>query len=148
MLRFVFGRALSREEVLADLMPRRLRADADERGLGYWLGRHGGVWLGWWSLAVDDADPAAAELGYRLRRPAWGHGYATEGAAALLDHAFGTVGLTRVWGETMAVNTSSRRVLSKLGMTHTDTYVGEWDDPLPGWEQGEVVYEVRRPAAP
>ena len=48
----------------------------------------------------------------------------------------------------MAVNTGSRRVMEKLGMRQVRTYVGEWEDPLPGWEQGEVVYELRAPEAP
>jgi len=147
VLRFVFGRALTRAEVVEDWMPRRTRPDADARGLGYWSGFTRTPmprFLGWWSLAVDDADPAAAELGYRLRRDAWGLGYATEGARALLSHAFGTVGLGRVWAETMAVNTGSRRVLEKCGLRHVLTEVREWDDPLPGAELGEVVYAVTR----
>ena len=65
-----------------------------------------------------------------------------EGAAALLDHAFSTLRLERVWAETMAVNTRSLRVMERLGMAYVRTYVDEWDDPIPGWEQGEAVHEV------
>ena len=36
----------------------------------------------------------------------------------------------------------SRRVMTKLGMRHVRTDHRQWDDPLPGSEQGEVVYEV------
>jgi RimJ/RimL family protein N-acetyltransferase len=144
VLRFIFGRALSRAEVLEQHLPRRLRPDGPPRGLGYWAGfsRDDGSYLGWWTLAVDDEDPDTAELGYRLRRDAWGRGYATEGSRAMLDHAFGTVGLTRVWGETMAVNAGSRHVMEKLGMRLVRTYVGEWEHPLAGADQGEVVYEI------
>ena len=39
----------------------------------------------------------------------------------------------------MAVNVGSRRVLEKLGMRRVETYVGEWRDPIEGWE---VVEEV------
>ncbi|MGA8257214.1 MAG: GNAT family N-acetyltransferase, partial [Nocardioides sp.] len=84
------------------------------------------------------------ELGYRLRTAAWGRGYATEGSRALLAHAFDTVGLDRVWAETMAVNRGSRGVLEKLGLEHTRTYIGQFDDPLPGTDRGEVVYEISR----
>jgi len=59
-------------------------------------------------------------------------------------HGFVTVGLRRLWAETMAVNTRSRRVMERLGMRYVRTRVGEWDDPIPGWEQGEVVYELTR----
>ena len=38
----------------------------------------------------------------------------------------------------MAVNTGSRRVLEKAGMTHVATWHEDWDDPLPGTDQGEV----------
>jgi RimJ/RimL family protein N-acetyltransferase len=146
VLRFVFGRALSREEVVEQHLPRRLRPDGPPRGLGYWAGlsRDDESFLGWWTLAVDDEDPDTAELGYRLRRDAWGRGLATEGSRALLDHAFRTLGLPVVWATTMAVNTGSRGVMSKLGMTHVRTDVQEWDDPLPGAELGEVRYEITR----
>lgn len=146
VMRFISGRAMTRVEVLHEWMDKRTRPDADARGIGYWMGYDtAGDWLGWWCLGADDEDPAAAELGYRLRRTAWGQGYATEGSQAMLDHAFGAAGLARVWGETMAVNAGSRHVMEKLGMTLARRYVGEWDDPLPGWERGEVVYEITRP---
>ena len=146
VLRFIFGRGLSRAEVVDTWMPTRTRPDADARGLGYWVGHAGPEFLGWWCLNVDDTDPTTAELGYRLRRSAWGHGYATEGSLALLAHAFDTVGLDRVWAETMAVNQGSRGVLAKCGLRHVGTEVRQWEHPLPGWEQGEVRYEITRAA--
>jgi RimJ/RimL family protein N-acetyltransferase len=42
----------------------------------------------------------------------------------------------------MAVNTRSRAVLERLGLRHLRTEVRTWDDPLPGAELGEVVYEL------
>ena len=144
VLRFIFGRALTRDEVVTDHLPRRLRPDGPPRGMGYWAGFEDDAFVGWWTLAVDDSDPDTAELGYRLRRDAWGRGLATEGSRALLDHAFRTLGLPRVWGVTMAVNEGSRRVMSRLGLHHVRTEVQQWDDPLPGWDEGEVFYEVTR----
>ena len=140
VMRFLLGRASTREESLA-WMPRRTRPEADERGIGYWVGRDAaGTFLGWWCLAVDDDDPGTAELGYRLHREAWDRGYATEGSRALLSHAFETLALPSVWAETMVVNTGSRAVMEKLGLRHVLTEVRSWDAPLPGWEQGEVRY--------
>lgn len=144
VLRYIFGRALTRDEVVTDHLPRRLRPDGPPRGIGYWAGFEDGVFVGWWTLAVDDRDADTAELGYRLRRTAWGRGLATEGSRALLDHAFRTLGLPYVWATTMAVNAGSRRVMSRLGMHHVRTDVEEWDDPLPGAEPGEVRYEITR----
>ena len=144
VLRFVFGRALGREEVVTEHLPRRMRRDGPPRGIGYLAGFEDGGFVGWWALAVDDSDDTTAELGYRLRRDAWGRGLATEGSRSLLDHAFGTLALPYVWGVTMAVNAGSRSVMTKLGMTHVRTDVEEWDDPLPGAELGEVRYEITR----
>ena len=75
-------------------------AGADGR-LGYWAGfarsasdqRGPAGFVGWWCLNPGSRRPGDAELGYRLRRDAWGHGYATEGALALLAHGFDAVGL-------------------------------------------------------
>ena len=92
------------------------------------------------TLALDPDDDETAELGYRLRRDAWGRGLATEGSRALLDHAFRTLALPVVWAGTMAVNTGSRGVMAKLGMRHVRTEVRQWDEPLPGAERGEVRY--------
>lgn len=144
VLRFIFGRALTRSEVIETWMPKRTRADADSRGIGFWVGWAANAFVGWWCLSVDDSDPSAAELGYRLPQQAWGHGYATEGGRALVEHGFGGVGLQLIWGETMAVNHASRRVLSKCGLRHVSTEVRRWPDPLPGWDQGEVRYELTR----
>ncbi|MGA8257619.1 MAG: GNAT family N-acetyltransferase, partial [Nocardioides sp.] len=66
VLRYIFGRALSRDEVVDVWMPRRTRTEADARGIGFWVGWHDGDFLGWWCLSLDDADVDAAELGYRL----------------------------------------------------------------------------------
>jgi RimJ/RimL family protein N-acetyltransferase len=114
---------------------------------GLWTGSAGGGFVGVWFLSHDPDDERAGEIGWRLPRHAWGQGYAVEGARALVAHGFETLGLTRLWAETMAVNARSRRVMERLRMTHVRTYVGEWDDPLPGWEQGEVVYELTAPEA-
>ena len=143
VLRFIWGRALTREESLT-YAARRLDPQADARGIGAWAGFEHDTFCGWWTLQRDDTDPDTAELGYRLARSAWGRGLATEGSRALLEHAFGTLGLPRVWAQTMAVNTSSRRVMEKLGLDHVRSFVGQWDVPLPEADQGEVVYEITR----
>lgn len=57
------------------------------------------------------------ELGYTLARAAWGRGYATEVAGALIEHAFGSLGVPRVMAQVEPDNARSRRVLEKLGMT-------------------------------
>ncbi len=132
------GPPMTSDQVAAEL-PGWVTGDGD---FGLWGGDVEGGFAGVWFLSRDPDDPRAGEIGWRLPRHAWGSGYAVEGARAIVDHAFTTLGLDRVWAETMAVNTRSRRVMDRLGMTHVRTYVGTWDDPIPGWEQGEVVYEL------
>jgi RimJ/RimL family protein N-acetyltransferase len=144
VMRYITGRAMTPDEVAAEL-PSLLHS---ERGLRLWSGYDAqGAFAGVWFLSADPDDTHAGEIGWRLSRTAWGRGLAVEGARALLGHAFTTLGLDRIWAETMAVNTASRRVMEKLGMTLTRSYVGEWDEPIPGWELGEVVYELTRPTS-
>jgi RimJ/RimL family protein N-acetyltransferase len=148
VLRYVLGRARSREEVLDFWGPICASTDADTVGLGWWVGfSRDGDFLGWWDLSPDapvPARPTRAEAGWRLARRHWRQGLATEGATALLHHGFDTLGLHTVWAETMAVNQPSRGVMTKLGMRHLRTEHRSWDDPLPGAEHGEVVYEITR----
>ncbi len=143
VLRFIWGRALSREESLHH-GARRIDPEGEARGIGAWAGLEDGAFAGWWTLQRDPDDDTTAELGYRLRRAAWGRGLATEGSAALLDHAFVTLALPVVWAGTMAVNAGSRAVMGKLGMRHVSTVIEQWDHPLPGADLGEVRYEITR----
>ena len=148
VMRYLLGRARTPEEIDAVWGPRCADTAADAAGLGWWVGFSDGDFLGWWDLGRSDSSPSSpprpdeAEIGWRLVRHHWRKGLATEGARALLRHAFETVGLQRVWAETMAVNAGSRGVMRKLGMRHVRTEVHQWDDPLPGSEHGEVTYEI------
>jgi len=57
-------------------------------------------------------------VGWRVSRPFWGRGYAPEAAAASIRFAFETLRLPEIVANTVAENTSSRRVMEKLGMSH------------------------------
>jgi RimJ/RimL family protein N-acetyltransferase len=111
--------------------------------------RDTGRFIGWFALFDDGLVDGlrTAELGYRLRRDAWGQGYGTEGAQALVADAFGRQGFDRVRAQTMVVNLGSRRVLEKAGFRHVETLFPTFAHPVPGSEQGEVIYEVRRDGA-
>ena len=150
VMRYLLGRGRTPEETDEFWEPRCADTIADAAGMGWWVGFVDGCFVGWWDLGRSDSDPAAgvkpseAEIGWRVVRSQWGQGLAPEGAVALLQHGFVTVGLKRVWAETMAVNVPSRRVMEKIGMRHTATEIRGWDDPLPGNELGEVTYEVTK----
>jgi RimJ/RimL family protein N-acetyltransferase len=140
----ILGRAATPDETRAEWSRRLTRQSNTARGLGYWLGFEAGDFVGWWSASWFAPRPEVSGIGYRLRREGWGRGLATEGAQAMIDQAFADAGVDRVFASTMAVNTGSRRVLEKLSMTHTASWLHEGDDPIPGTEHGEVGYELPR----
>ena len=86
---------------------------------GIFVVERDGAFLGFTGLSVPrhplPCQPCV-EVGWRLVREAWGHGYATEAATASLDHAFDTLGLDEVVSFTAVVNLPSRRVMERLGM--------------------------------
>ncbi|MEU8233140.1 GNAT family N-acetyltransferase [Actinoplanes sp. NPDC048967] len=152
VLRYIFGRTRPREEVVA-AHAERMALGRKVDGLGYWMAyRSPGdedEFVGLMMLPPAHGpdqpdDPAVAELGYRLLRRWWRQGLASEASRALLAHAFGTVGQTRVIAQTMAVNAGSRGVMAAVGMRYVRTYFPVWDDPLPGADRGEVEYEMTR----
>lgn len=105
--------------------------------------------VGWFLLRVPAYEPGTPridgeyEVGYRLRRPHWGKGYATEMSHAIVEHAFTELDTERLVAQTMAVNTGSRRVMEKLGMSYIGKYFPDLP-PIPGSEHGEVVYWLTR----
>jgi RimJ/RimL family protein N-acetyltransferase len=93
-----------------------------ERGdeFGFWIvvEKASGDFLGWVHFRPPvDAAPDDVELGYRLRRSAWGRGYATEASRALIDKGFAEQGVRRVFATTYEDNLGSRRVMEKVGMS-------------------------------
>ncbi|MFU8874907.1 GNAT family N-acetyltransferase [Micromonospora sp. SL4-19] len=146
VMRFLTGGRPTPMAIVRDEQLPRILAQYDRHpGLGKWaaVDRAAGDFLGWFALDPSD-DGTEAELGYRLRRSAWGSGLATEGSRALVRHAFAAVGARRVWAETMAVNARSRAVMAKAGLRYVRTFHLTFDDPIPGTEHGEVEYELRR----
>jgi RimJ/RimL family protein N-acetyltransferase len=87
-------------------------------GLGNWRAsrRDTGAYLGWFSLKYIP-DTIRIEVGYRLVPEAWGQGFATEGASALVRYGLDDLGLERIIGITHPGNVASQRVLRKAGMT-------------------------------
>jgi RimJ/RimL family protein N-acetyltransferase len=93
-------------------------------GLRSAICREDGEYLGFVGLAVVPGRSVAGgetEIGWRLRRAAWGKGYATELGRALVGHAFSVLKVPRVVAQVEPANAASRRVLEKLGMTERGT---------------------------
>ncbi|MFG1813206.1 GNAT family N-acetyltransferase [Kribbella sp. NPDC049174] len=145
VMRFLTGQPTARDEVESVVLPEILRVYDEHPGLGTFAAeqKSDGVFIGWFGLQPT-GDPQTVDVGYRLNRTAWGKGYATEGTKALIDKAFGELGMARVIADTMAVNHRSRAVMRRSGLRFVRIVHEHFEDPLPGTEFGEVEYAVDR----
>jgi len=106
-----------------------IRADGlfDEFGYGLWAVEQtdSGAFIGFTGLApMPDGIPGTGgvEVGWRLARKYWGHGFATEAAQASLMFAFTELKLPEISSITAVVNKRSRAVMERLGMTFTEEF--------------------------
>jgi RimJ/RimL family protein N-acetyltransferase len=79
------------------------------------------AFIGFIGLSVPSFEASftpCVEIGWRLSADHWGRGLATDGARAVVKHAFGKLGLDEIVSFTVPGNTRSRRVMEKIGMTH------------------------------
>ena len=101
----------------------RYAATFEDRGFGrFAIEDREGKFLGYAGIMpVDEVHPLGqhVEIGWRLIREAWGHGYATEAATAALQDGFGRVGLTKIFSYTAPDNFRSQAVMKKLQL-HRD----------------------------
>ena len=116
-----FPALLSREA--NDAMVDRIEVHFAEHGFGLWAAelQNSDDFIGYIGLAVPRFEAAftpCVEIGWRLASEHWGRGLATEGARAVIPHAFGELGLDEIVSFTVPANFRSRRVMEKLGMTH------------------------------
>lgn len=124
-----FYKKLNAEEATAFMQ--RLKDDIETRGWGLFAVKlkSTGDFIGFIGLHVhpsefDMAD--APEIGWRLLPQYWHQGYATEGAKAVLKHAFRNLRLDKVISFTALQNIPSQRVMQKIGLDK----VREFDHPL------------------
>ncbi len=146
----LFPAPLTRDE--SDAFMDRIVQRWDEDGSGLWAleRRADGVLLGFAGLAVPRFEAAftpAVEVGWRLARHAWGHGYATEAAGAALRYGFQRLGLAEIVSFTTVANERSRRVMERLGMRRDPA--DDFDHPnlAPGHPiRPHVLYRLSREA--
>ena len=142
------GTPTSRAEIEREFLPAFLGYYLDYPGYGFWAAteKSTGEFLGWFHFRPASGDPRdQPELGYRLRFAAWGKGYATEGSVALIAKGFAELGVRRVVASTLAVNTSSRRVMEKASIRLVRTFVADWPESSPGDQHCEVECAITRP---
>jgi RimJ/RimL family protein N-acetyltransferase len=141
------GKATPREEIRGRL-PVLFGYYERFEGFGFWAAQEKATerFLGWFHFRPRMNEPrdGEIELGYRLRRSAWGKGYATEGSRALIHKGFTELGVERVVAETMTVNLGSRRVMEKAGLTLVRTFHRDGLDAIEGFEHGVVEYALTR----
>ena len=131
----------------------RIEAGFDARGFGLWAvevtepGELEGQFIGFTGLSVPRFEAhftPAVEVGWRLARPAWGHGYASEAARRALAVAFDDYRLPEVVSFTSVTNVRSQAVMRRIGMTHDPA--DDFDHPSlpPGHRlQRHVLYRIR-----
>jgi RimJ/RimL family protein N-acetyltransferase len=147
-----FPAPLSREE--SNRLVERIELGFERHGFGLWaleLGEGGGF-IGFAGLAVPSFEAhftPAVEVGWRLARPAWGQGYATEAGRAAIAHGFKRLGLEEIVSMTTVGNQRSRAVMERLGMSRDPAD----DFELPALPPGDplrphVLYRLRASQVP
>ena len=94
---------------------------------------------------APDALLGQAQIGWSLRADCWGQGYAREAAEAILDLAFGALGLATVFGQTSESNAASWGLMRRLGMTRVSEL--DYADPdFPPEDNPTMVWRLHREA--
>jgi RimJ/RimL family protein N-acetyltransferase len=140
------------DRAASDTMIDRIESGFDQRGYGFWALEVAatGEFIGFTGISLlSPGVPGAGglEVGWRLARPAWHHGYATEAARAAAGVAFDGVGRAEIWSMTAILNEPSQAVMRRLGMTE----VARFDHPrVPAGHplQPHVTYHLARGAMP
>lgn len=138
------------DRAASDAFVDRIEAGFEANGFGLWALQRldTGEFLGFTGLSVPGFQAhftPAVEVGWRLCRPAWGHGFATEAARRALRAGFENFGLTEVVSFTATGNTASRAVMRRLGMVRDPAE--DFDHPaLPAGDRlrRHVLYRIRR----
>lgn len=147
-VRRFFPGVMTREE--SDASVDRIEQHLAEHGFTFWAVEVPDVapFIGFIGLAQTPFEAPftpAVEIGWRLAREYWGHGYATEGAREALRFGFECMGLEEIVAFAVKENVRSRAVMERLGMTHDDA--DDFDHPgLPGGDllRRHVLYRARR----
>lgn len=129
LVREHFPGTMSREA--SDAFVDLIEASWNERGWGQWAVEVPGVapfigYVGLWPADFVTGAPMV-EVGWRLAREHWGHGYATEGAREALRFGFMDLGLDEVVSFTVPQNLRSIAVMERIGLIRDPA--GDFDHP-------------------
>lgn len=117
----------------SDLVADRIKAHFAEHDFGVWAIELPGIaeFIGFCGLARPRFSAhftPCVEIGWRLAKNFWGHGYATEAARHALKIGFSELQLAEIVSFTVPANTRSRAVMERLGMRHDPTE--DFDHPF------------------
>jgi RimJ/RimL family protein N-acetyltransferase len=137
----------------SDALVDRIEAHFGAHAWGLWAVEAtatGAFWgfVGLWPASFEAHFTAAVEVGWRLARPAWGQGYATEAARAAVADGFERLRLDEIVSFTSTTNLPSQRVMQRIGMRRD----GADDFDHPNVPEGHpirrhVLYRLRRPSS-
>ena len=94
--------------------------------------------IGFIGLAYQDYQTEftpAIDIGWRLKRSAWGKGYATEGAKRCLEFGFNTLDLNQIIATCAMDNLKSENVMQKIGMKQLGVFIHPELKEYPSYEQ-------------
>jgi len=126
-----FPGLMSREQ--SDAAVERIETQFEHHGYGLWAVEipNWTPFAGFVGLNIPRYETSftpCVEVGWRLAAEFWGHGYATEGARAVLALGFNELQLDEIVSYTVPANVRSRQVMEKIGMRHD--IGGDFDHPL------------------
>lgn len=130
------GRTHTRVEIVEKVLPHYLDHHArygERYGFFAAIEKATDRFIGWFHFRPYLANRDEIELGYRLMRSAWGKGYATEGARALLRKGFVEFGVDTIVADALVGNVRSRRVMEALGMHLRSEFTLDADE-FPDWD--------------
>ena len=137
------------DRATSDNAVERMNAAQAEHGHCFWAveRKQDAAFLGFCGPMPAREPLHEVELGWRLSRDAWGHGYASEGARASLAWCWAKLDTPTVMAITVPANRRSRAVMERIGMT----YVKDGDFDHPGVPSDDpllrhVLYRIARPA--
>lgn len=140
------------DRAASDAMADYFRSGLEARGWGFWAIEHAqdGRFMGYTGV-LNTADlpislpiPPCVEIGWKLDREFWGHGYVTEAAARALDFAFAELGAPEVFAYVATENVRSRAVAERLGMSLTPTIFGHPLFPEGHAYRKHLLYSIPR----
>lgn len=107
----------------SDALADRIDARFEQHGFGLWALEVAETrqFIGFTGLSVPRFEAhftPAVEIGWRLARSSWGHGYASEAARRAFAFAFQDLGLSEIVSFTSSTNRRSQAVMNRIGMTN------------------------------